>query len=489
MTKRRRAMARPIQPAPTRRSPDRRLIALSVLAVFAVALVAIWALLPRDPGRPSPTSGPSAVLPRQTVVLSTSLPGASPSETRAPGATSTPPTGPTQTGERQTAGPATAEPQTSTPLPPGAGLGVNWVEADSPGLGVIQNVIGAASGNGRVVVIGDATEDFLPGIWSSTDGRTWQPGNFPDAQSPDLGMTGVAASATGFVAFAQNYDTGNAVAYASSDGQTWTRSDDPDFVEDGVLLLDSVGSTFVAATDGGVLLTSTDGVEWNPIGDANAAVVAAGVLDFASYNGVLYAFVIDYSAPEDAQPAGLWSTQDGAAWNRIGNIAGTEGVVDVSGAVGPKGMVVLSQVDQGDFFGWKAWQSVDGTNWQPAANTPTEITDVIADQAGFIAVGSYNLAGGCAIDETENVGTTWTSVDGLKWRQLSDEGWVARQIQALGVSGRTLIGVGIDWNLIYSEPVGDSGRAWTADLPEAASDDAPAPAPTPEPTPLVDCGD
>jgi hypothetical protein len=441
-----------------------------------------FALLALACGGPQTSAQPSVILPRQTVVLTTPGPNGTgnPAPTTAPGATPTVPSGSLQPG-------ASATPPQQ--LPPGEGLGVNWSEAASPGFGVVENVTAAAYANGRVVVIGDATEDYLPGIWSSSDGRTWQAATFPDSQSPDLQLTTVAAGGPGFVAFAQNYDSGTAVAYVSADGQTWQRADDPDFVEESVYTLDSVGSTLVAASDGGILLTSTDGINWTPAADANAVAIAEGVLDFASYNGTLFAFVIDFAAAEDLQPVAVWQTQDGTTWTRLGTITGTEGVVDVVAAVGAKGMIVLSQVDQGDFFGWKAWQSVDAATWQPAANTPTDITDVIADQSGFIAVGSYNLAGGCAIDETENVGTTWTSVDGLKWRQLSDEGWVARQIQALGVSGRTLVGIGVDWNLIYSEPVGDSGRAWTADLPETASDDAEAPAPTPEPTPLVDCGD
>ncbi|MEO6349635.1 MAG: hypothetical protein ABIP53_03200 [Candidatus Limnocylindrales bacterium] len=380
-------------------------------------------------------------------------------------------------------------PPTPGPVIPGQGLAVNWSEATSPGLGVVQNVTDAAYSNGRMVVIGDATEDYLPGVWSSTDGRTWQAANFPDAQSADLQMTALTAGAFGFVAFAADYDNGTAVAYVSADGQTWQRSDDLDFAEENVYTLGSVGPTVVAASDGGILLTSTDGVNWTTGTDTNSYVIAAGLLDFASYNGALYAFAIDFNAPEDQQPITVWSTTDGVAWSRLGILAGSEGVLDAWATAGPKGIVVLSDVDIGDFFGWRAWQSVDGVNWQNAANTPTEITDLIADQSGFVAVGSYNLAGGCAIDETENVGTTWTSVDGLKWRQLSDEGWVARQVQALGLIGRTLVGVGLDWNLIYSDPVGDSGRAWTADLPESATDDAPAPQPTPEPTPLVDCGD
>jgi hypothetical protein len=480
-------MARPIQPVPTRRPPDRRVIAIAAVAIVAAAIVvAIWALAPGNPGVGSRASvPPSRIVPRETVILTTPGPHSTTGagQTLAPGATPTArttPDGPTNSGP----------PVTSTePLPPGAGLAVNWSEAPSPGFGVVQDMTGAAYANGRVVVIGDATDEFLPGIWASDEGRTWQAANFPDSQSNDLQLTAVTAGGPGFVAFAQNYDTSSAIAYASSDGLTWQRSDDPDFEDQFVFNLDSVGSTVVAASDNGILLTSTDGINWNPATDVNAVAIAEGVMDFASYNGTLYAFVIDFNAPDDQQPISIWSTQDAVNWTRLGSIAGTEGVIDASVAIGAKGMVVLSEVDQGDFFGWQAWQSADGVTWQPAVNTPSEITDVIADQSGFVAVGSYNLAGGCAIDETENVGTTWTSADGLKWRELSSPGWVARQIQALGFSGRTLVGVGIDWNLKYSEPPGDSGRAWTADLPDSATDDAPPPAPTPEPTPLPDCGD
>jgi hypothetical protein len=51
---------------------------------------------------------------------------------------------------------------------------------------------------------------------------------------------------------------------------------------------------------------------------------------------------------------------------------------------------------------------------------------------------------------------------------------MAREIDQLFVSGRTLIGVGINWSIGEEQP---AGMVWTAPLPIVASDTAPPPAP------------
>lgn len=383
-----------------------------------------------------------------------------------------------------------SQPPLETPVGPIAsgGLVVNWQEVADPGLGVVIGVTAAASANGRIVVVGDSTEDFLPAIWWSTDGTTWQLAVWPDGSNNSLALTGVTAGGPGFVALGSDYESGAAVTYASTDGSSWQRGDDIDLDGQSVYLLGAAGTNVVAFADSGTVFTSSDGLSWDPVLDAPSVEVGNGLLDVAAYNGSLWAFSLATGAAEgDREPVDVWRTDDGISWVRLGTVPDSVGALDARTAVGPKGLVLVADIDREDRFVWVAWQSADGASWQPAVNNPTEITDILADEAGFIAVGHYNSGGGCAIDETENVGVTWTSVDGITWRQMPEDGWLGREVEVLGLIGRTLVGVGIDWNLLYNEDGGDNGLAWTADIPQSAQDDLPPPAPTPEPTAPPGC--
>jgi hypothetical protein len=438
------------------------------LVLLVVGLVAISGLLPRNSGQ-----GTVATSTPRVAVLPTP-------PTSAPGASAALPTE------------GTTEPPIETPgVPTGnEGLIVDWREVADPGLGVVIGVKGAASSNGRVVVIGSSTQDYLPAIWTSGEGTTWQLADFPDAANNALTMTGLTSGGPGFVALGTDFESGAGVAYASTDGMSWQRANDTDLDGQGVYLMGAAGQRVVAFADSGAVFTSTDGLSWDPALDATAAEVGDGLLEVADYGGSLWAFSEATSANEDEfPPVDVWRTDDGVAWVRLGTVPESQGTFDARAAVGPRGMVLLLAVaPSDDVFAWVAWQSVDGTSWQRATYSPTEITDILADDGGFIAVGHNYPADGCAVDETENVGVTWTSVDGLKWRQMpAEEGWLGRWAEVLGLTGRTLVGVGIDWNLVYSDPNGDSGVAWTADLPAATQDDAPPPEPAPEPTPSGDC--
>jgi len=79
-----------------------------------------------------------------------------------------------------------------------------------------------------------------------------------------------------------------------------------------------------------------------------------------------------------------------------------------------------------------AWWSADGVSWQAAQPAPFGVTNIFADDAGFIAVGNYFPNGsGCAIDPKQAVGLTFTSTDGLLWRRLSEDGWMSQYIEQL----------------------------------------------------------
>lgn len=344
-----------------------------------------------------------------------------------------------------------------------------------------------ASANGHFVVIGNRTEEYLPAVWKSDDGAHWQLADFPDAANSSIELYALAAGGPGFVATGFDYDASTGIAYTSTDGQTWSRVDDPDFADQSLYWINAVGGTLVALSDEGRVLSSTDGVSWQVSSDPGAADVASGILTLTSDGTTLWAFSVagDPTNP-DGEPLNVWRSGDGATWSMVGTIAGSESADQAWAAIGPAGLVVVANTFQNDVPSWMAWHSADGATWEPAVHSPSDVTDVIADDAGFIAVGHYNLTGGCTIDETEDIGVTWTSVDGSTWREMPQDGWQGREVTSLARIDRTLAGVGLDWVKFYDGA--DSGMAWTATLPPTATDNAPPPAPTPAPTPPVGCG-
>src|SRR5687768_711671 len=149
--KRRRVMARPVRPEPTHTPPDRRLIAaIAGLVGLGVVLVLVWAMLPRSPGPASSprASGTPVAVPRSP-------------QTIAPTGSISPPTAVVPTNGATAPPLATPGPSSTTgtpgPIGQNPGLRVNWQDVAAPGLGEVLGVTAAASANGRVVVIGDAT--------------------------------------------------------------------------------------------------------------------------------------------------------------------------------------------------------------------------------------------------------------------------------------------------------------------------------------------
>jgi hypothetical protein len=368
----------------------------------------------------------------------------------------------------------------------GQGLIVDWSEVADPGLGIVVGITDMASANGKFVVIGDRTEEYLPAAWNSVDGAHWQLADFPAAADASFELYALTAGGPGFVATGFDYDASVGVAYTSPDGQTWMRVDDPDFADQSLYWIATAAGVLVAVSEEGGVLTSTDGVAWQLSTGSGAAEMASGFLTLTSDGTTLWGFSVggDPTNPE-GQPIEVWRSADAVTWSMVASIAGSESSDQAWAAVGPAGLVLVASTFQNDVPSWMAWHSVDGVTWDPAVHSPSDVTDVIADDAGFVAVGHYNLTGGCALDETEDVGVTWTSVDGSTWREMASDGWQGREVTSVARIGRTLAGVGLDWIKLYDGT--DSGMAWTATLPASATDNAPLPAPTPAPTPPTGC--
>jgi hypothetical protein len=189
-------------------------------------------------------------------------------------------------------------------------------------------------------------------FWTSHDGVTWAPvadnkTAFADAEVTGITSIGDRIVAVGVLGSAQHHTGG--VAWTSSDGQTWTRIDDPAFE-------DAIPSSLIVAPFGGLLAVGSD---------------------------------------IDRKAALAWLSADGQHWKRI--TAGDYGdrrnlwMTDVA-AIGDRVVAVgTSQATQRASA--TSWISTDGVSWEQAHTAPileqVELLAVSAGGPGAVTVGVF----------------------------------------------------------------------------------------------------
>jgi len=288
--------------------------------------------------------------------------------------------------------------------------------------------------------------------------------------------------------------TSTSVVWTSVDGRAWNLVDDPSMAQGaGLQWVGSAGGSLIAfgaEMDGGVYRsqdwTSTDGLHWQAGSSASAAQVADGLIDLESADGALTAFVGPATDTNDNFIGGknieVWRATDVGDWQQVGTLAGSTSP-DLDVAQGPLGWIATGNGAKTAI----TWLSPDGVTWQAAGEPPTvgPESGLVVDSAGFIAVGFRNTSLGCVSEAKDNIGDTWTSSDGRLWRQMPEEAqFKGAAIQAAFVRNRTLIGLGLDWNVKPAPAV-----VWTAQLPAASTAAGPTPVPSEKPVSGGGCGD
>lgn len=343
-----------------------------------------------------------------------------------------------------------------------SGLKVDWHRAQVTGLGRPQEPLSAgAYANGTYVVSSWATVGGR--IWASTDGINWSLAW--RGQNPPFY---IVPGGPGFVAWSSGL-------LLSKNGHKWTSANagvPQRLLKSPFTQLGSVAGVVVAFPGSGHGYWSADGLNWNAIAPGSGP---DGPMTMAGDGTRLWALTggWDYRTGT-GRPVEVWVTEDGRTWTKSAQLPNSHRVSGLSAAFGPRGGVVIA--------GAKAWFSADDVHWHVATNTPTltkqgrdSVNAVVADASGFIVTAEREQPG-CVINPAQGHSLTWTSVDGDIWRNLSGKGVLGREIDELFISGRTLLGVGIDWS--HDQP---SGAVWRAQLPNVASDNAPPPIPLPKP--------
>jgi hypothetical protein len=367
----------------------------------------------------------------------------------APSATPTPDTSPSVVPS------PTEAPSQAAAVP----LAVEWKVQDLTGIGVVESIVGVARAGDTTVLLAGLPylEDDAPSsaVWWSTDGTTWKQAQaFP----VDTRVLALTAGGPGFVAAGFNDD--DAAVWTSADGREWEPVSDSSLAKGVIGQLVTTNSGLVgfgwhSDDTGDALYTSADGLEWLAATNETGLTVARDLEAVASYGGRAIAFVTE----GDNKPPGIWETTGRAEWTRTGKLPDAAVIDRVAG--GARGWVALD--------GLRAWTSADGKTWAKGVPGPDVASDAIVDDAGYIAVGFIgSLPGETCGDQRPFAGHTWTSADGKIWERMPvTNEFKAAFVSKLLVDDRTLVGYGqtIEGN---ADGNGLPAAGWTDQLPPLA---------------------
>jgi hypothetical protein len=398
--------------------------------------------------------------------------------------------------------PPTASPPTGPTATPGP-LTVAWARAGvDAGFGDVGAMSASATFGDRFVVVGrrdavdsEGAQRTLPAIWFSDDGFRWQPADVEDGDIEGIRIHDVTVGGPGLVAVGDEYAsaTVRAAVWSSTDGRRWVRVHDEGFSPGRMWHVGATDQGIVAFGDDclciygqgrRVIWTSADGRDWLRATNETGLEVAKGVRTLVGADGGLTAFVHDADSVHAAtRPIEVWRTSGRADWARVGELPGSEGGDLFQAAQGPRGWVATGTTGSG---GMAAWTSADGIAWDVSPTAAGRVTSLLADRAGFVAVGARSTSTGCLEMPGEFVGQTWASSDGRVWREIrSEKEWVGEGISQLLQRAQTVIGVGLSYETMFSAP---DGVVWTATMPTTSLEAGPLPVSTPRPSPTQGCG-
>jgi hypothetical protein len=386
--------------------------------------------------------GPQAAVP-------TTTPSTFPSESPLATSTSTPslvPVSPSPTPSPSQAAPSQEPTPTPSPLPTEAPFVVKWTEASRiADESFLYSDVRLRAFKGRFLAL---VADSM--IWISGDALTWEPAlDLRDPEGSSIEITDFAVGDERAVAVGRDQENDHGAIWTSTDGVSWERR--PDLL----VAIDTVGTTntgFVGV-GGGILWRSVDGATWDPATDTTSEHIAAGAGRLFSMKGETVVFVRGANGLE------LWQTT-GASWSKLGELPKSKDARIFNTTRGPRGWVAIGWNDAG----FSVWFSETGTSWQRADpdTVPQEasVQSVIALDPGFVAVGYSGDQPGVTCGSGEPlVAHTWTSTDGLKWKEMEQD-IPGAAFLALYARSQTLYVLG------GKEMIG--GVVWSAPLPVVA---------------------
>ena len=352
----------------------------------------------------------------------------------------------------------------------------------------LQQMFGVAVGGPGLVAVGtdDSSDGFFDAaVWTSPDGITWSrvphdEAVFGEASDPlsHQQMIGIIAGGPGLVAVGLEFkdDDLDAAVWTSPDGIAWSRVPDDDTALGG-----AGGQSMLSVTVGGpglvavgseasavngfsdaAVWTSVDGITWTRVPDDDAVFGDTGdelshqwMLAVTAGGPGLVAVGEELAGDFDAA---VWTSVDGITWSRIPNnngVFGGESVQEMFAVTaGGPGLVAVGTDLAGDGGGFDAavWTSVDGITWSRipddggafGGDGHESMVSVTIGGPGFVAVGVDESA-----EELDKDAAVWISADGVTWSRVPHDeavfgGEDDQQMVTVIVGGPGLVAVGGD---------------------------------------------
>jgi hypothetical protein len=283
--------------------------------------------------------------------------------------------------------------------------GLNWSIHSMGTTGFTFPVSVTTGANGTVVAVGRSGN--LPVAWTSTDGVAWQEHPAPLLESSDVAerMTTVVTTAHGYLAGGsvgpELFDR-HARFWTSADGTDWKSvADDPvAFANAEVRAITTLGDGFVAVgvvgtaqhPSGAVAWTSPDYATWTRVDDPSFVDGIAVAVVPAPFGGLVVV-----GSDVARHEATAWTSPDGRHWTRAPNEASRE---HSGGFAWMTDVVAIGDtvIGIGDYQGLQrgtaiSWVSRDGIHWEQARSAPVqqqgEFYAITPGGPGAIAVGSF----------------------------------------------------------------------------------------------------
>jgi hypothetical protein len=353
------------------------------------------------------------------------------------------------------------------------GAALSWTRVTREG-GVFdaegnQVIRGVTRGGPGLVAVG--VDGARAAVWTSVDGASWS--RAPHDEAVFGGerfqrMRAVSAGPAGLVAVGS--DGTDAAVWRSVDGLVWSR-----VIHDASSVLGGSGTQGMrAVTVGGPGLvavgfdtsragidaaawTSVDGSTWARVSHDDAVF---GMEENQTMRSVTVGGPGLVAVGSDGTDAAVWTSVDGATWSRVPDpdrVLGPEGNQEMrSVTAGGPGLVAVGL----DAVDAEVWTSIDGTTWSTvpddvaaavfgSTDSPgARMNSVTTGGPGFVAAGSQTGSGAAV----------WTSVDGITWLRVPDDG------EALGAGGGELMtGVAASGSaLIAVGRNGTNAGVWTS---------------------------
>lgn len=352
----------------------------------------------------------------------------------------------------------------TTPRPPSASAawsGLRWrrLAPDDP-LNLVTSVL---RWSGGFIAVGWVPRLPATPVWTSTDGKRWEPLLFGTATTfwPGLAVLGVADTPRGLVAVTESMEfcgepctspfVPPVISWTSADGRRWA----PHLILPPEWLANPPGSPplvavgpagLVVASTGPAahLATSTDGTHWQLL--PAARFPARFALNDLRGTATGYVAVGHWTSDNPGDAASLWSS-DGRHWPATPTLLPTApfagaavGSAVGSLAIGRDGMVAIGRgVTAAEANLW--WQSPDGRHWRalttfsPVGQAPCA-NEACRQQPGGALVGDGQRL--VAVRGGPNP-VAWVSSDGGSWRPVSMSG----DLPSGGATDATLLPGGV----------------------------------------------